>query len=228
MAEASSVLPDKATITNLDKPDDPPIKVMFNPKECVFNKSNSWVPGGNTGANMPDLDFQSGQPATLDMELYFDTYQHGKDVRKEYTDRLYALTMVQPPDASHRKSGKAQPPRVRFLWGPQKSPTWSFDAVITSLRQRFTLFKADGTPVRAVVNVTFQQIKDAQLHPRQNPSSGGTGGERTWTVSDGDTLAWIAYKCYGDCGMWRVIATANQLTTLRRLAPGTVLAIPNV
>ena len=81
--------------------------------------------------------------------------------------------------------------------------------------------------VRATVNVTFQQSKDEAALAKQNPTSGGLGGERVWTVTEGDTLGWIAYKEYGDTSLWRLIAEANRLRSVRRLTPGTVLVIPN-
>jgi hypothetical protein len=121
------------------------------------------------------------------------------------------------------KSMKGRPPKVRFQWGA----SWSFDAVIASISQKFTLFLPDGTPVRATLDVAFQQIQDEKLFPKQNPTSGGVGGERFWTVGDGDTLAWIAYKEYGDANRWRLIADANRLRQVRRLMPGIVLVIPH-
>ena len=83
------------------------------------------------------------------------------------------------------------------------------------------------TPVRATVTVTFQQIKDQTQLAAQNPTSGGVGGDRLWTVVEGDTLAWIAYKEYGDTDHWRAIADLNHLTDVRALKPGTVLVLPN-
>jgi len=77
------------------------------------------------------------------------------------------------------------------------------------------------------MDVTFQQIKDAKLFPAQNPTSGGVGGERQWTVRAGDTLTGIAYAEYGDPNAWRRIADANRLTQVRRLRPGIVLEIPH-
>ncbi len=171
---------------------------------------------------MPQLEFGGGQPATLQMQLFFDTYAEGKDVRKEYTDSIWQLMMVDQA-LKDPKNKKGRPPKVRFQWGS----AWSFDAVITSVNQKFTLFLSDGTPVRATLDVTFQQIKDEALLPPQNPTSGGVGGERVWVVNEGDTLAWIAYKEYGDANQWRLIADANRLTQVRRLVPGTVLEIPN-
>jgi nucleoid-associated protein YgaU len=80
--------------------------------------------------------------------------------------------------------------------------------------------------VRATLDVSFQQTKDARLFPPQNPTSGGDGGERSWTVLAGDTIAWIAYRELGDPTEWRRIADANGLTAVRDLVPGQVLRIP--
>jgi nucleoid-associated protein YgaU len=162
------------------------------------------------------------------MELFFDTYANkngsakAKDVRKEYTEKIWKLMFVDER-LKDPKSKKARPPRVRFQWGS----TWSFNAVITQLSQKFTLFDVDGTPLRATLTVNFQQEKDEALLPPQNPTSGGVGGERFWTVEEGDTLGWIAYKELGQTSLWRVIAEANGLEDVRDLRPGTVLLIPN-
>jgi nucleoid-associated protein YgaU len=211
----------KAEIINLDK-SGPPIKCMFNPKEYTFAKQNQWTQKNNSGSNVPPLEFGTGQPATLKLQLMFDTYADHKDVRKEYTDAIWELMMVDL-DLKDAKSKKARPPKVRFQWGG----SWSFDAVITSISQTFTLFLPNGTPVRATLDVMFQQIADAKLFPKQNPSSGGVGGERVWTVHEGDTLAWIAHKELGSTALWRSIAEINHLTSVRDLTPGTVLRLPN-
>ncbi len=211
----------KAVIINLDK--NSRVECLFNPKEYTFAKRNQWKAGKNSGVNMPKLEFSSGEPATLTLQLFFDSYADGKDVREVYTDAIWEMMLVDS-SLKDKKNKKGRPPKVRFQWGK----AWSFDAVLTSVNQRFTLFLPDGTPVRASLDVTFQQVKDEKLFPRQNPTSGGVGGERVWVVHEGDTLSWIAYKEYGDAGRWRVIADANQLNEVRRLRPGMMLAIPSV
>ena len=217
----------KAVIINLDK-NDQHVSCMFNPKEYTFSKSNDWAIDPTASSNIPKITFNHGASATLQMQLFFDTYTENenggtpKDVRAVYTDKIWELMMVDE-DLRDPKSQKARPPMVRFQWGK----TWSFDAVIQSITQRFTLFAADGTPARAVLDVHFTQVKDTkQLRP-QNPTSGGSGGERTWVVKEGDTLQWIAHKSYGDATRWRPIAQANRLTHVRDLTPGTVLEVPN-
>lgn len=211
----------KAKIINLDK-GGAGIPCLFNPKEYTFAKQNTWSQGKTKGANVPQLEFGGGQPATLKMSLFFDTYADGKDVRSEYTDAIWGLMLIDE-SLKDKKNKKGRPPKVRFQWGE----AWSFDAVIASITQKFTLFLPTGTPVRATLDVSFQQVKDAKLFPRQNPTSGGPGG-RLWTVAEGDTLGWIAYKEYGDPNLWRVIAETNGLARVRELSPGMVLEIPNV
>jgi len=211
----------KATISNLDSGGSP-IECMFNPRECTFSKVNQWTREKSSGANVADLEFSTGQPATLSMELFFDTFAAGEDVRKEYTDALWELMLVDD-GLEDTKNKKSRPPYVHFQWGK----SWSFDAVITNIQQSFTLFLPDGTPVRATMKVTFEQLKDEKLLPSQNPTSGGDGIERVWTVQEGDTLARIAHIHYGDSDRWRRIANANHLISVRDLRPGTVLLIPH-
>jgi nucleoid-associated protein YgaU len=223
MADSTRV---KAVIINVDTKDQ--VECYFNPKEYTFAKSNNWSPDPKAGYNVPQLNFGGGQPATLQMELFFDTYAQSRsgglpeDVRRVYTDKIWKL-MIVDEKLKDKKNKKGRPPKVMFQWGR----AWSFNAVITSISQKFTLFSSDGTPVRATLTVAFQQIQDTAELAKQNPTSGGVGGERVWTVTDGDTLAWIAHKEYGDTSRWRQIADANNLTEVRRLTPGTVLVIPN-
>ena len=210
----------KALIINLDSGER--FECLFNPNEYTYSKQNHWLPGGGAGHDTPMFEFEGGLPITLQMQLFFDTFAAREDVRARHTENLWRLMLVSP-ELRDAKTQKSRPPMVRFQWGK----TWSFDAVITSIAQRFTLFLDDGTPVRAMLDVSFQQIRDdAQLKP-QNPTSGGEGGQRIWTVRAGDTLAWLAYKVYGDPLRWQPIAEANQLGNLRRLRPGTELEIPN-
>ena len=71
------------------------------------------------------------------------------------------------------------------------------------MTQKFTLFKNDGTPVRAQVDVTFTQYTDLDDYPRQNPTSGGGPIERIWRVVAGwRRLDLIAAEVYHDAGKW--------------------------
>lgn len=212
----------KATIQNRDRPGSQPVVCMFNPKEYTFQKSNSWKEGDTPAQNISQLQFTGGKSATLTMQFFFDTYDERSDVREKYTDAFWELMTIDP-SKKDKKNKFGRPPRVLFQWGR----TWAFEAVITSMKQQFTLFLDSGVPVRATLDVTFQQVGDPGHLRAQNPTSGGMGGERVWRVQAGDTLAWIAYREYGDATKWRLIAEANRLTRVRELAAGSILVIPN-
>lgn len=229
----------RATLQKLDKGGSPVgaiLTVSFNPKELTFSRSITWNPKKSPKANQPEVEFGGGGAASLKLQLTFDTYvttaDNGtpvevkvseiEDVRKKYLNQLYQWTRVDDK-LTEPNSKKGRPPEVRFHWGDI-----IFDGVIQSISQRLTLFLPTGRPVRAVVDLTMTESRDAKLFEKQNPTSGGVGGERVWIVREGDTLPWIAYKEYRDATQWRPIADANGLTQVRRLTPGTTLVIPSV
>jgi nucleoid-associated protein YgaU len=88
----------------------------------------------------------------------------------------------------------------------------------------FTVFDADGRPVRATVNITMSEVPP--IPPPTNPTSGSPGGGETTLVREHDTLAGIAHRQYGDAGLWRGIAAANNITDPMSLKPGQRLLLP--
>ncbi len=202
------------------------IKVMFNPKELTIAKSVQWQQRQQGGKNTQGLEFSSGQPASLKLELVFDTLEEhpnaggAKDVR-ELTQKVHNLMLVDE-QLKKKKSDKGRPAAVLFIW-----KSFKFKGYVQSVNEKVSLFKPDGTALRATLEVSFVQAKDETMLNPQNPTSGGEGGERLHTVQQGENLALIAYRLTGDTHMWRRIAEINNLEHTRRLQPGTVLVIPN-
>jgi nucleoid-associated protein YgaU len=194
------------------------VECMFNPKEYTFSKTNKWEEKKADKKGVAHLKFSGGAPANLKLQLLFDTYeahgsgQAGKDVR-EYTKALWDMMKIDDK--------KKEPPHVRFEWGK----LWSFEAVIESISQKFTLFDKNGTPLRAILDVAFKQIKDEGQYPRQNPTSGGSPDEHLRTVREGETLLAIASEEYGDPNRWRYLADLNRVADPLRLRAGQVLIV---
>jgi hypothetical protein len=214
----------KAEIHNLDG--GAKIVCMFNPREYTFTKQNNWRQDSQKGGNVGRLEFGGGAPASLKIQLFFDTYEShppfssaGEDVRK-YTKALWDMMKVSDRK-KHPKTGKGEPPRCRFQWGN----LWSFEAVIESISQKFTMFLPNGTPVRATLDVAFKQLADEGQYPRQNPTSGGNPGDRLRAVRQGETLAHIAFDEYGDATVWRHLAALNNVEDPLRLRAGQLLVI---
>ncbi len=204
------------------------IKCMFNPKEYSLSKTNTWTAHPDASGNVPNLEFGGGQSGELKLELLFDTYEAhdaignraGEDVRN-YTKHIWDLMKADP-------AANKPPPRCKFQWGS----LWSFKAVVTGIDQRFTFFLSDGTPVRAILNISLKEVEEEGAYPRQNPTSGGDQGHRMRTVYEGETLSAIAYEEYGDPTAWRHLAYTNDIDDPRHLRPGEQLLIaplpPNI
>jgi LysM repeat protein len=198
----------KAVITPEGEAD---IPVLFNPTQYSLNKGASFSEIAVPGLAAPILQFVRGTSRSLTMDLFFDTYEKGSDVRK-YTNKIYGLADIRGP--LHR------PPIVTFSWG-----SFNFTAVVEQVGGRFTLFLADGTPVRATLSVTFKEFVEVDMLAKETPTESADHA-KTYVVKRGDTLASIAAAEYGDAGAWRAIANANRISDPMRLAPGTRLSLP--
>jgi hypothetical protein len=62
---------------------------------------------------------------------------------------------------SHTDQTLKRPPMVRFTWGGSLPV---FQGVISSLTVKYTMFLADGTPVRATVTAGMTLAEKAALH----------------------------------------------------------------
>jgi len=194
---------------------------MFNPYEYSVSKTNTYSENAQNQSDVPHVEFKKAGAQTLRLQLVFDTYETGRDVSRT-TNQLWKLM-----EAKTRRQGnrtrKIPPPEVAFEWG-----VFRFEAVITNMTQKFTLFKIDGTPVRATVDVTFTQYVDKNDYPGQNPTSGGGDIERIWRVVAGDRLDAIAYQVYGEVSKWNLIAERNKIRDPLALHPGRTLIIPSI
>lgn len=212
----------KATIRNLDTNEE--LKCMFNPTKYSFAKTVGWgTKDGQSGRglNIPPLEFTGGEAATVTLNLFFDTTATGEDVRNVYTNKLWDLALINP-DKIDPKKKTGRPPYCMFEWGK----SWSFEAVVTSITQTFTMFLEDGTPVRATVDLALKQSRDSGRFPAQNPTSGGIAGHKTHIVEQRETLDLIAAREYGQSRYWRHIAESNAISDPMRVRPGTVLTLP--
>lgn len=209
----------RASFKNLDNNDT--VEVAFNPTDYSISKSNNWAESPDTGDNVGRLEFTGGNPIELQMSLFFDTSITGENVQEKYTGKLWTLALVNP-DKKDPTTGRSRPPACEFRWGG----TWSFEAVVTSINEKLTMFLADGTPIRSTVNLTLKQAKDPGQFPFQNPTSGGVPGHRTHVVQQRETLDWIAASEYGAAKHWRYIASVNGLDNPMDLRPGMILQLP--
>jgi hypothetical protein len=198
--------------------DNTSLKVVcqFNPKDFSITKAVKWVYRTVDGKNSGDPEFAGGKAQDLNVDLVFDSTDTGSDVRTKYSELLKMAEI--DSTKLNQTTQKGEPPQCKFQWGS----FLSFTGVITTVSQNFTLFKGDGTPLRARVKVTFSET--ATPTAGQNPTT-RTESRKVWIVREGESLQWIAYQEYGSPAEWRYIAETNGLDDPLDLRPGQVLKL---
>lgn len=194
--------------------------VQFNPTEYSLAKGAQIAEIAIPGLDSPLLQFVAGQNEKLSMDLFFDSTDKGglgaEAVSVELeTNKFYQLVKIQPKTHA--------PPRIRFQWGVGLS----FECIVESVSRKFTLFNPHGIPLRATLSVVFREYKtlEQQVKELNLQSSDHT---KRHVVVQGETLASIAAREYGDPHQWRQIADDNldRISDLRRLPAGLELRLP--
>jgi nucleoid-associated protein YgaU len=207
------------------------IDCWFNPKEYTIAKANQWEVKPVTGVALPTAQYGGGQPRKLSLQLLFDSTDSDSLDVSDVTAKLFKMMEAQASLGSGKGKNSGRPPMVTFVWGS----TVTFKAVADNLSVQYTLFRADGTPVRAQAQLSLIQADKAMdkssgkgKSKPQNPTTRAQPGLGSHTVRDGDSLASIAFAHYRDPTRWRAIAEANGIDDPLRLKRGTVLSIPSI
>jgi nucleoid-associated protein YgaU len=213
---------EKATLTNTVTGQRTP--VMFNPTEYSINRDVTYAQAAVPGLSAPLLQFVHGGMQTLEMELFLDTYEThrdssrqvnaaGDDVRK-LVAQVTGLMDIDP--TTHA------PPVALFTWG-----SLTFTCVLARAAQRFVMFRPDGVPVRARVQVTFNEFTNAELEAKETKRE-TADYTKLRVVAQDETLAAIAGDVYGDPAQWRPIAIANNIDVPFDIAVGMSLSLPRL
>ncbi|BDU01037.1 MULTISPECIES: LysM peptidoglycan-binding domain-containing protein [Nocardia] len=189
----------------------------FNPEEYTLNQDNMFASQAIPGLSGPILQFVNGNMQTLEMELFFDTWDtddvEKRDVR-ELTGKVVGLLEID-------KELHA-PPVLRVQWG-----SLDFRCVLAKANQKFQMFADDGRPVRARVSVTFNRFIDAEREAKEVDRQ-TADFTKIHIVRQGETLTRIATEHYQDPRVWRPIALANALADPREIHTGQPLRIPSL
>jgi nucleoid-associated protein YgaU len=191
---------------------------QFNPKEFTVQKSAKWKSEPKPGAAQTAMpQYNGAEPQSMSLEIFLDASESSTgDITKDVEKLFKCCT----PLSESVDQNQPSPPFVKFGWGTKLS----FTAFVKKVSAKYTMFKSDGTPIRAVCTLDVEEIPSEP--GRQNPTSGALAAHRTHTVVAGDSLASIAHREYGDPRLWRAIAEANRIDDPLRLSTGTTLGIP--
>jgi hypothetical protein len=112
-----------------------PIPVQFNPDKYSKSWNLTWQEIGQT------LQWTKTAPGDFTLTVKFDTYEQRKNVAR-MTRKIREML---DPSAGRKPMG------CLFQWGKV-----TFKGVVKSIKEDYTLFLADGTPVRSELTLTLQ------------------------------------------------------------------------
>jgi nucleoid-associated protein YgaU len=115
-----------------------------------------------------------------------------------------------------------EPTPVRIIWG---SGVQVFDGRLKDMAVDYTLFQADGTPLRAKIKMNFIQAGTAIMEAL-NAKSRSPDLTHVVRVKSGDTLPLLCHRIYKDASRYLAIAAFNDLDNFRELEPNTLLRFP--
>jgi nucleoid-associated protein YgaU len=198
------------------------LKFSYNPSELSTSKSANWNrPTTNSAKSATQPQFAGVQPQTVQLEIFFDVYE---DLLGDVSDDVKTLFEWTRPTSSSISKKLPNPPILTFEWGSNKVLA-DFRGYLKSVSAKYTMFRADGTPIRATASISLEEVPNEPAG--QNPTSGSLNSRRSHVLRDGDSLQSVAYREYGSPAMWRSLALFNGIDDPLRLVPGSSILIPS-
>jgi len=122
------------------------------------------------------------------------------------------------------------PPFVKITWGKimpasanaQDQVDGVFKGRLNSMSVEFTLFGAEGNPVRAEMNMSF----GSAINPETRPTGNSPDLTHLIEVKYGDNLPKLCKDVYGSPEFFLQIAKINNLPSIYAIEPGMQLLFP--
>ncbi|MFA8434710.1 MAG: hypothetical protein ACEPOZ_09360 [Marinifilaceae bacterium] len=193
-------------------------EVLINPSSYKHSYGIRYKENESMGdtAGAPKFEKFGGESASFKIVLDGTGVVPGSDKAKGVYQQLKKLK-----ETAYNYNGTIHEPNyVQLLWG-----SMLFNGRLTSLSVEYNLFRPDGMPLRANVDLDFKGFTSKELESKMaNKSSPDLS--HLITVKAGDTLQKLCYEIYKDTAYCTEIAQINGLSGFRRVKPGTQLLFP--
>lgn len=197
-------------------------KTQINPADFKHSHRIGYNTTPDMGAAKTEPKFAATEPEEVSFSIVLDDTGAVEDVTGQPSDVKQQIDLL--GKVVYEYVGDAgEPPHVRLLWG-----ALIFFGRLRSMATQYSLFKPNGDPLRAKVDLSFVGASSSSSDQLVNSRSANKAMTRTVTVEEGDTVAGLCAKHYKDDSpqTQAMVADANGLTSLTDLKPGSQLVLP--
>jgi hypothetical protein len=234
---------EKLTIKSYKKPifegDEKEMEVQINPNSVSWNSSVTFDEGDKLG--MVEQEIKQPRigglnPDTLSFKIIFESsgpidgpWELGL-TGKEYTEAGELVAELK--NLVHKYDGGTHGIRyLKIYWGnffgekEMLDPRPCFRCVLSSMNVDYTLFRPNGTAIRAEVNLSFTGfLSKEELEEIKKTNSPDMS--HYYTIKQGSRLTDMCYEIYGSNKYYLEVAKINGLVNFNRLEPGQKLLFP--
>ncbi|MDC0713314.1 hypothetical protein POL68_32930 [Stigmatella sp. ncwal1] len=190
--------------------------VRVNPEKYSQSFEVRYNEEGSAGSMNVPLTFDHMLPSRLRFELLFDVTGALPNSATDLAEEINSFLSV----VYNYQGSIHEPYYLKLYWG-----SLVFGARLMDLQLQYTLFRPDGSPLRARAEVSFASFVDPKTMAKQeNKQSADL--THVVTVREGDSLPLLCQRIYGDATCYPWVARANGLTHFQRLRAGTRLVFP--
>lgn len=195
-------------------------EVMFNPDKYSRDYAVKYEESQVLGENDTTLIFKGMSGGGMVLNLKADgtgvvKLPEGISNVDAYVEKVKSLVYTFHGD-DHR------PPYLKIEWG-----TLTTISVCTALKINYTLFKPDGTALRADIDITLSATTDFKTKAKEAKKN-SPDLTHVRTVKAGDNLPLMTYRIYGDSSYYLEVAKANGLANISSIKPGDVIYFPPI
>ncbi len=190
---------------------------MLNPESLKWDRSIEYNDQQVIDANKGSSKYKATPGEKLSFDVVIDCTGVVDSTRVDLPAEIKQLKKV-----VYDFNGTIHRPNyVSINWGN----SMAFEGVLTSFSTSYSLFKPDGTPLRAKISLGFSSYTDPVTAAKEAAKSSPDLTHHIDVVA-GDTLPLLSERVFNSSEYFLQIAQSNGLNKFRHLKPGTRLIVP--
>lgn len=196
-----------------------PYTLMLNPENLKRQQSIEYNSQQAPDSSSSSQKYKSTPSDKLSFDFVIDCTGIVDSKRVNMQEEIDTLEKI-----VYTYNGKIHRPNfVKLLWGK----TFTFKCVLNSLDISYTLFKPDGSPLRAKLSLSFSEYISPstvkKLDKQESPDV-----THMHQMTDGENLPQVCHKIWSDAHYYIEAAKYNRLNKFRNIKGGKDLYFPPI